>query len=141
MSKTLVDLGAYTTFDSDIRGDGPSQPVRMSQLNPGALNAVGITPVLGRLFLPEEDQVGGDVHKAIISYRLWQDRFSSDPDVIGKSLLTSLRSFTIVGVMPPGSRFPDNTDVWTPMESWYAMAPSATKTKKRDSRWYATIAG
>lgn len=139
MNNSLTDLGAYTSFDSDVRGDGPSIAV-MTQLNTGALSALGVNPVLGRLFLPEEDRRGGDVHKAIISYQLWQDRFSADPDIIGKSLQTSLRSFTIVGVMPPAFRFPDNTDVWSPMESWYATSYGAYTQKKRDSRWYATIA-
>jgi putative ABC transport system permease protein len=71
MNKTLVDLGAYTTFDADVRGNGPSEPVRLTQLNAGAMGSLGVYPVLGRLFLPEEDRKGGDVHKALISHRLW----------------------------------------------------------------------
>jgi predicted permease len=140
MNQTLVNLGAQATFDADVRGDGPSEPVRMTQLNAGALAILGVSPVLGRLFLPEEDRKGGDVHKALISHRLWQQRFGGAPDIVGRTLQTTIYTFTIIGVMPPGFRFPENTDVWTPMESWYAMSEGAEARRKRDSRWYPTIA-
>jgi predicted permease len=140
MNRTLVDVGAQATFDADVRGDGPSEPVRMTQLNAGAMGVLGVNPMIGRLFLPEEDRKGGDVHKALISHRLWQQRFSGAPDIVGQSLQTTLTTFTIVGVMPPGFRFPENTDVWTPMESWYALSQGAEERRKRDSRWYQTIA-
>jgi len=141
MNKSLVDLGAHSTSDADVRGDGPSEPVLLTQLNDGALRSLGVAPIIGRLFLPEEDRKGGDVFKAVISHRLWQQRFGSAPDIIGRSLQTTLNTYSIVGVMPPGFRFPENTDVWTPMESWYAMSSyGAYQNRKRDSRWYQTIA-
>jgi putative ABC transport system permease protein len=140
MNQTLVDLGAHTTFDADVRGDGPSEAVRMTQLNDGAMGSLGVNPVIGRLFLPEEDRKGGDVHKALISHRLWQQRFGGGPDIVGRSLQTTLGDFTIIGVMPPGFRFPENTEVWTPMESWYAMSYGSYLNRKRDSRWYTTLA-
>jgi putative ABC transport system permease protein len=92
-----------------------------------------------RLFLPEEDQSGGDVHKALISYRLWELRFGSDPNVVGRTIQTSINSFQIVGVMPPGFAFPERTDVWTPMESWYATQVGERRIKRRDGRFYNTI--
>jgi len=140
MNRTLTDLGAHATFDADVRGDGPSEPVRMTQLNDGALAGLGVNPVIGRLFLPEEDRRGGDVHKALISHRLWQQRFGGATDIVGQKLQTTINTFTIIGVMPPGFRFPENTDVWTPMESWYALSEGAEEYRKRDSRWYQTIA-
>jgi putative ABC transport system permease protein len=140
MSRTLVDVGAYTTFDSDVRTDGPSEAIKMTQMHPAALATLGVSPVLGRVLLPEEDVPGGDVHKAVISHRLWRSRFGGDRDVVGQTLRTSIRSFEIVGVMPPGFAFPERTDVWTTMESWYAMAVGEARVKRRDSRFYATIA-
>jgi putative ABC transport system permease protein len=137
LNHTLEDLGAYIAFDSDVRGDGPAEAIRMSQLNPGALSILGVNPILGRLFLPEEDQQGGDVHKALISYDLWQRRFGADPNVIGKSLQTGIVTLTILGVMPPSFRFPENTDVWTPMESWFAVT---NRSKNREIRPYPVIA-
>jgi putative ABC transport system permease protein len=140
MNRTLVDVGAQATFDADVRGDGPSEPVRLTQLNAGAMASLGVNPVIGRLFLPEEDRKGGDAHKALISHRLWQQRFSGAPDIVGQKLQTTINTFTIIGVMPPGLRFPENTDVWTPMESWYALSEGAESYRKRDNRFYQTIA-
>jgi putative ABC transport system permease protein len=137
LNRTLDDLGAYTTFDSDLRGDGLAEPIRLTQLNPGALSILGVQPIVGRLFLSEEDLQGSDVHKALIGYDLWQRRFGADPNIVGKSLRTGIVTLTIVGVMPPGFRFPENTDVWTPMESWYALT---NRSKNRDIRPYPVIA-
>ena len=79
INRSLVDLGAQATFDADVRGEGPSEPIRLTQLNAGAMNSLGVNPVIGRLFLPEEDRKGGDVHKALISHRLWRQRFGGAP--------------------------------------------------------------
>ncbi|MGH9753671.1 MAG: ABC transporter permease [Blastocatellia bacterium] len=140
MNRSLIDLGAHTTFDADVRGDRPSEPMRLTQLNAGSMASLGVNPVIGRLFLPEGDRKGGDAHKALISHRLWQQRFSSTLDIIGQKLQTTINTFTIIGVMPPGFRFPENTDVWTPMESWYAMSVGAENYRKHDNRWYQTAA-
>lgn len=113
-SRSLEVAGEYTGFDSEVRSDGPAQPVRLCQLDARAL---GVRPLLGRLSEPDEDRTGGDVHKAVISYGLWQGRFGGAPDILGRRLEMPLVTFTIVGVMPPGFAFPTRTDVWSPMES------------------------
>jgi putative ABC transport system permease protein len=138
----LVDIGAYTTFDTRLLTDGSPEVISTSQLNAQALSLLGVNPVLGRLPLPEEDLPGGDVFKAVISHDVWVMRFGSDPHIIGKPLRTDRQTYTIVGVMPPGFGFPNRTAVWTPMEAWYAsLAPNDNRREKwRGSRFYATIA-
>lgn len=140
-SQTLSDVGAFTTFDSDIRGDGPAVPVRMAQLSPQALHALGVQPLLGRLFRPEEDIPGGDVHKALISHGLWQRRFGSDPTIVGRPIRTPQTTLTIVGVMPEGFGFPDHVELWTPMESYYALLMGGpAMSKPRTQRNYGVVA-
>jgi putative ABC transport system permease protein len=140
-SRTLTDIGAFTTFDSDIRGDGPALPVRMAQLNPQALHALGVQPLAGRLFRADEDIPGGDVHKAIISYGLWQRRFGGDAGIIGRSVRTPQTTLTIVGVMPEGFGFPDHVELWTPMESYYALLSGGPQpSKPRTQRNYGVVA-
>ncbi len=137
---SLLAVGAYVDFDREIQGDGTAQAARICQINEGALRAVGVTPVLGRLFLPDEDRPGGDVHKALISHGLWQSRFGGDPHVLGKTISTAFTTYTIVGVMPAGFGFPDRTDFWTPMESWFALQQGERRNKTRTHRFYRAVA-
>jgi putative ABC transport system permease protein len=138
----LVDIGAYTVFDTRLLTDGPPEVISMSQLNTQALSLLGVRPIVGRLLRPEEDVVGGDVHKVVLSYDLWMSRFGGDREIAGKPFRTDRRTYTIVGVMPPGFRFPDRVDAWGPMESWYANLPPEDdrRLKPRERRIYATIA-
>jgi predicted permease len=139
-ARHLVAIGAYTEFDTDVRGDGPAQPIRMNQLNAGALQALGVQPVLGRLFTAAEDRSGGDVLQALISHGLWQSRYGGAPDVLGKVLDTSIGPFTIIGVMPRGFGFPDRGDAWAPMESWYARQVGERRNTLRHHRFYRVVA-
>jgi len=127
-------------FDRELQGDGPAQAVRICQLNEGALRAIGVSPILGRLLLPDEDRPGGDVHKALISHGLWQARFGADPNVVGRTMSTAFTTYTIVGVMPPGFGFPDRTDFWTPMGSWYSMEQGERRNKRHNHRFCRTVA-
>src|SRR4029453_8540764 len=65
---------------------------------------LGIKPILGRTFLPEEDRTEGASLVAVLSYPLWQSRFGGDPAVVGGTMSVNNHAFTIVGVMPPGFR-------------------------------------
>jgi len=140
-SRTLAGIGSYTSFDSDVRPEsGPAQPITLAQLQPQALILVGVNPIIGRLFTPEEDLEGGDVHKAILSYSFWQEHYGGDPNVVGKQVRTNQTSLTIIGVMPPSFAFPEKTDVWTTMESYYTLITGWNKAKPRSARFYNTIA-
>jgi predicted permease len=75
---------------------------------------LGIAPALGRNFLPVEDeQDRGQV--AILSGELWKTHFSADPKVLGQSVTLNGKAYTIVGVLPPAVRFPQDVDVWVPL--------------------------
>jgi putative ABC transport system permease protein len=112
----------------------------MSQLNAGALQALGVEPVLGRRFTADEDRTGGDVFQALISYGLWQGRYGGATDVLGRVLDTAIGRFTIIGVMPRGFGFPDRSDAWSPMESWYARQVGDRRNKLRHHRFYSVVA-
>jgi putative ABC transport system permease protein len=84
-------------------------------------------PQLGRPFLPDEF-VPGRSTVAVISYGFWQDYWGGNSNVLGQALEIGGRSLTIIGVMPPGFRFPYNTQVWLP------MVPDARESEHRDVR-------
>jgi predicted permease len=70
-------------------------------------------PLVGRDFGPHDDRIGADP-VAILSYRVWKNRYGADPAVLGKTLRLNGQPATIIGVMPDGMNFPNNTEVWAP---------------------------
>jgi putative ABC transport system permease protein len=75
---------------------------------------LGVAPALGRNFLPEEDRPGGP-KVAILSFRLWQQRYGAERSVIGRGVRLDGETYQIVGIMPHGFIFPDRSDVWVPI--------------------------
>ncbi|MGH9631026.1 MAG: ABC transporter permease, partial [Bryobacteraceae bacterium] len=87
------------------------------------LRILGVKPVLGRSFLPEEDRPGGP-HVAMISTELWQRRFHSDPSIPGKTATLAAVPYTIVGVLPAGFEFPfPAMDIWVTRPAEWSSVP------------------
>ncbi|HZX97691.1 MAG TPA: ABC transporter permease [Myxococcales bacterium] len=78
------------------------------------LPQLGIQPVLGRLYGPEEDKPGAP-RTVLLSHGLWQRRFGGDPAVVGSSIQLSGDSYTVLGVLPRDLRFLSGGDVWVPL--------------------------
>ncbi|HVU35057.1 MAG TPA: ABC transporter permease [Opitutaceae bacterium] len=102
---------------------------------------LGVHPILGRVFRPEEDRQPGGNPVAVISERLWRRRFAADPGVIGRSLELNRRQFTIVGVAPgdfDGTLSPAIYDVWVPLSMiWEARNQGHNFLTQRDARgWH-----
>jgi putative ABC transport system permease protein len=121
-----VDLKAATTAFADtaystdqaytLTGMGEPETLIGYQLSSNFLQLVGIKPLIGRGFLPDEGQSGsGQV--VLLSYPLWQRRFAGSESAIGKSMILEGAPYTVVGVMPQDFKHPSpTTDVWTPMK-------------------------
>jgi putative ABC transport system permease protein len=98
---------------------------------------LGTKPLLGRTFLPEEDQKGGN-RVAVLSHGSWQRYFGGDSNVIGHTLTVDTygrREYTIVGVMPPGFGVPSRCELWLPL-GWMGV----TLTERRSAHWHNVIA-
>jgi predicted permease len=80
------------------------------------LNVLGLKPLLGRNFLPEEDRPKGP-HVALLGYNLWQRMFRGDRDVLGHVLKLDNESYTVIGVLPAEAVFPDRADIWVPLQA------------------------
>ncbi|MEM7584940.1 MAG: ABC transporter permease, partial [Acidobacteriota bacterium] len=118
-AKQLDELGAYSTRRDNLIGpDGRSLAVPSAFVTAGVLPATGARPALGRLFEDDDDRQGGDSFKVLVSHGLWHGHFGGDPQVLGRTLQTSLGTFEVVGVMPQGYGFPDGTQMWFPYQSW-----------------------
>jgi ABC-type lipoprotein release transport system permease subunit len=73
-----------------------------------------VRPYLGRVFTPEEDQPGA-ANEAVLSYRAWQKRFGSDPNIVGQTLLLNNQAYRVVGVMGPSFNWPNQAELWVPI--------------------------
>src|SRR5438067_3806172 len=76
--------------------------------------AIGIQPILGRQFLPEEDRPGG-LPVVMLSHGVWQRRYAADPSIIGRTITVNGTPSTVVGVMPPRFQFPQRAQLWIPL--------------------------
>jgi predicted permease len=83
-----------------LAGEGPPEELQGRRVSASYFPLLGVQPILGRTFLPEEDGPGH--HVVVLTYAFWQHRFASDPKVIGRQLAFNGESYTIVGVMPKG---------------------------------------
>jgi len=98
-----------------IAKDGVEK-ARRAHVESSLFPVLRVAPLLGRTFLPEEDRFQGN-RVAVLSHELWQRRFGGDPNVLGQTFTLGAvngRDYTIVGVMPPGFRFPEDCDLWLP---------------------------
>src|SRR5262245_15581752 len=103
--------------EGDFVLTGMDEPVRLTGqvVNADLFPLLGVSPVLGRYFLTEEDQPGDAGRVVILSYRLWKGRFNSDPEIINRSLVLNGKNYNVVGVMPDGFQFPiqnQPSDLW-----------------------------
>jgi len=81
-------LAAYTDTGFVLTGRGEPQRLRATQVSSRLFAILGIQPALGRSILPEEDQLGGTA-VALLSDRLWRQRFNADPSIVGQSLTST----------------------------------------------------
>jgi putative ABC transport system permease protein len=108
------DVAAYSTRRMTLQTpDGP-ESLQGGTLSAHLLNVLGVPPVLGRGFTAEEDRRGQD-SVVILGHELWQRRFGGDPNVVGQVVEIDRRPRTVVGVMPPGFKFPAVAELWLPL--------------------------
>src|ERR1700733_12718702 len=92
------------------------------------LSTLGVQPILGRGFIPEEAEAGKS-HVVLLSYSLWHEAFSADPRILGRRVFIDGVPFVVIGVMPARFRFPlfkDRAQIWTPLENNKLLAASAS---------------
>jgi putative ABC transport system permease protein len=133
MNSSFQAIAGYYTEDmSETSGPLPEK-LTQALVTPRFLQVFGVSPMLGRDFVPPEEKFGGP-SATLISHRLWRERFNRDPGVIGRKLHFGKNSSTIVGVMPASFRFPDsNVDLWS------AVPSDAPYAQDRRATWYIPI--
>jgi predicted permease len=107
-------MALYHGTDFDMTGAGKPESIRAGRVSANFFSVLRVQPIHGRLFRPEEDHPGRN-HEVILSYKLWQSRYGSDPNVLGRSIDLDGEPYVIVGVMGPKMTKPDFAQIWTPL--------------------------
>ena len=112
-TKTLK-LAAYQAIPLNLTGSGEPMRVRAARVSASLFSILGVQPMAGRTFLSSEDQEGRS-HVVLVSYGLWKSRFGGESSLAGKTLNLDSVPYTVVGIMPRGFHFPEESEVWVPM--------------------------
>src|ERR1700723_426518 len=98
----------------DLSGADKPEQIDATTVSSGFFATLGVQPMLGREFSPDEDQPGRS-HVVVLSHGLWQEHFGANPKIVGRNINLDGTSYLVAGVMPPSSRFPGLAQMWTPM--------------------------
>jgi putative ABC transport system permease protein len=144
-TKSYSRIAACTYTDLNLTGGDIPERIQGASVSPALFPLLGIQPIRGRVFADNEQGEGRD-DVVVISGRLWQRRFNSDPMLVGKKIELNGRNFTVIGIMPnsfefplplfnmQGGQFTEQVDIWKP------VAFTENELKSRGSRDYGIIA-
>jgi predicted permease len=122
----------------------PQSDVLWGQVVSGTyFDVVRVKPIMGRTFLPDEDRTAGAHPVVVISHNLWQQRFASDPNIVGKTIRLSNRGYEVIGVMPKsfvGTKFALSMEFWVPMAMAEELRRSPGLLSDRSSHWMNVLA-
>jgi len=107
-------MAIYTFHGFTLTGSDKPEQVDACAATSGFFSTLGVQPMLGRVFSSEEDQPGHS-NVVVLSHRLWQGHFGSNPAIVGQNINLDGQSYLVAGVMPANFQFPDFAQMWTPM--------------------------
>jgi len=123
-------------------GNGSAEEAHSRLVSGNYFDVLGVSPILGRPFSPEEDRSAGTSPVVVISYSYWVSRFGRDPNVLGTTLRINASPFTVIGVAPPhfeGEVVGSPTDIWIPASMQPQINPGDPRLDKRDANWLLCI--
>jgi putative ABC transport system permease protein len=113
-NNVFEQMAVYGGAGYDITGAGKPESVIAGTVSSNLFSVLGVQPLHGRVFLLQEDRPGSN-HEVILSYKLWQARYASDPNLLGKSINLDGDPYVVVGVMGPKMAVPNFAQLWTPL--------------------------
>jgi predicted permease len=117
-SQVFTHMGAAEYWTPNLTGTDKPEKLWALHITPDIFPMLGVQPILGRVFLPEEQEAGKE-HEVVLSYPLWQSHFAGNLDIIGRSVTLSGEKYTVVGVMPSEFKFAPfwatKAELWAPL--------------------------
>jgi predicted permease len=136
-NQVFSTMAAYMPTPFSLNIDGSNERAFGEIVSGNYFSTLGVAPVLGRGFLPEEDRTPGERPVAVISHKLWQNRFGGDPAVVGRIVKLNGYPFTIVGVAPKnfsGLIRGIGMELWVPAMMMKQALPGSNGLEERGSR-------
>jgi putative ABC transport system permease protein len=115
--QVFQDIATYNDLGTGFSLVGTGDPERLigSMVSATFFDVMGVPPSLGRTFTPAEDVPGGP-KLVVLSHALWRNRFAARTEIVGDAIRLNDESYTVIGVMPDGFRYPAASDLWTLMQ-------------------------
>jgi putative ABC transport system permease protein len=119
-NRTFEGMATYRDASFNLTGVGQPQHLDGQVVSSDFFSVLGVKPALGRGFRREEEQAGRWV--VVVSHQLWQSKFGSDPNIVGRTITLDNRSYTVIGVAPASFEFPVE---YPAPQLWGSMARDA----------------
>jgi predicted permease len=117
-ARTFSSMATYRNQDYNFSGRNEAERLSGYMISAGFFSTLGVQPILGRAFRVDDDQVGA-APVVVLGGGVWQRKFGSSPDIVGKSLTLNGTSYLVVGVIPSSFTFyGHDRDVYTPIGQW-----------------------
>jgi predicted permease len=117
-TQVFSHMGAAEYWTPNLTGTDNPEKLWALHVSPDIFPMLGVQPLRGRVFLPEEQEVGKE-HEVVLSYALWQSHFAGNPEIVGRSVALSGETYTVIGVMPRDFRFAPfwatKAELWAPL--------------------------
>jgi predicted permease len=114
-NKSFEEIAGYTGADWNMTGYGEPEHVDVARVSAGFLRVLRVNPVLGRDFLPDEDQPAHQNQVVLLQNKFWRTRFGADAHIIGRTLRLDGRPYTVIGILPRGEPWLNGASVFVPL--------------------------
>jgi len=132
-TRSFQQMAAMHGWDANITGEGEPLAADSMRVSTEFFSTLGISPFMGRGFIPEEGIQGRD-NSVILSYAFWQGHYGADRSILGRKIVVNANPMTVVGVLPPDFHFPHwKADLYVPM-------PLERGEARQEGRYLSTIA-
>ncbi len=137
-NRVFDEVASYVSWNVDLTGIDQPERLQGYSVSTNTFHLLGVRPMLGRAFLPEEGKTAGN-RVVVLSYGLWSRRFGSRRDLVGQTIRLNGENYTVIGVMPKYFAYPQfnfKGDLWAPL----TIAPDMLRASQRGYRFFVAVA-
>jgi predicted permease len=138
-TRGFSSLGGYSQSSYELSGAGEPAQINASRMTASVFQVLGIAPMIGRTFTPQEDE--GSQQVAVIGYAMWNSRFHRDPGILGRKILLDRKPYQIIGVMPRNFEFPLVAGQLNRSLLWVPLSPTHDELKVGAANWSSNMVG